>query len=76
LIDARCLTLHSPTSMNTTPSFCVSFCTIDPNKNNPPFFCHTPHTGLHILELVPWQGHTKTVGTSSLPHSITWKPRI
>jgi hypothetical protein len=31
----------------------------------------SPHTGLHILELVPWQGHTKTVGASPLPHSIT-----
>jgi alpha-tubulin suppressor-like RCC1 family protein len=24
----------------------------------------------HILELVPWQGHTKTVGASPLSHSI------
>jgi hypothetical protein len=31
---------------------------------------------IHILELVPWQGHTKTVGASPLPHSITWRPRI
>jgi hypothetical protein len=35
-----------------------------------------PHTRLHILELVPWQGHTKTVGAFPLSHSITWRPRI
>jgi hypothetical protein len=33
-------------------------------------------TGIHILELVPRQGHTKTLGASPLSHSITWRPRI
>jgi hypothetical protein len=44
----------------------------DPACTNPV----SPHIGLHILELVPWQGHTKTVGASPLPHSIIWRPRI